>query len=104
LSSILIWIVIFNHKAESPTYILAVTEIAVWLFTQKNNRLNLIFLIFAFIFTELSSTDFFPLFIKRDLFMPYAIKALPCIIIWSKITYDILVYKKLADSKLSAEA
>ena len=101
LSSILIWVVIFNHKAESPTYILAVAGIAVWFFTQKTNSINLVLLIFTFIFTELSSTDIFPLFIKKEIFMPYTIKALPCVLIWSKITYDILFYKKLEDVKPS---
>ncbi|MGZ4156599.1 MAG: glycosyltransferase family 87 protein, partial [Bacteroidia bacterium] len=57
LSSILIWIIIFNHKAESPTFVIAVSGIAIWFFSQKMKTENLILLILAFILTVLSPTD-----------------------------------------------
>ena len=41
LSSTLIWVVIFNHKAESPTFIIAMAGAAIWFFSTKQNWLNI---------------------------------------------------------------
>jgi hypothetical protein len=88
LSSVLIWVVIFNHKAESPTFIIAVTGVATWFFSQEMKKENLTLLFIAFIFTSLSPTDIFPRFIKDQFFLPYLIKVVPCILIWLKIIYE----------------
>ncbi len=94
LASILVWVVIFNHKAESPTFIIAVTGIAVWYFAQphKHKIFNTSLLIFAIVFTVLSPTDIFPKVLRENLVIPYVLKALPCIFIWFKIIYDLLTY------------
>lgn len=94
LASILIWVVIFNHKAESPTYVIAISGVAIWYFAQKRKIENLALLIFAFIFTSLSPTDLFPKFLRDSLVIPYVLKAVPCIFIWFKLSYD-LIFKKL---------
>jgi hypothetical protein len=89
LASILIWVVIFNHKAESPAFIIAVSGIAIW-FSQSNKKLNTMLLIIAFLFTILSPTDIYPKFIREQFFLPYSIKVVPCIIIWVKILFELL--------------
>lgn len=93
LSSILIWIVIFNHKAESPSFIIAMTGVAMWYFSSLRTNLNLAFVVMAFVFTSLSPTDVFPKFIQHAYFDPFAIKAVPCILIWITITYNLLFSK-----------
>ncbi len=93
LSSILIWIVIFNHKAESPSFIIAISGIIIWFFSQKIKIANIVLLVIAFIFTVLSSTDIFPKSIRVNYIIPYALKALPCILIWIKIIFDLIFYK-----------
>jgi hypothetical protein len=40
LASLLIWIVIFNHRGESPTYIIALTGVGIWYFSQTPNLVN----------------------------------------------------------------
>ncbi|TDE13169.1 glycosyltransferase family 87 protein [Dyadobacter psychrotolerans] len=90
LASILIWVVIFNHRAESPTFIIAISGVALWYFSQFQKRENLVLLILALIFTGLSSTDLFPKFIRNQWIFPYVIKAVPCILIWIKILYDMM--------------
>ncbi len=93
LASILIWVVIFNHKAESPTFIIAISGVAVWFFSQKIKTENLVLLIVAFVFTCLSSTDVFPKTMRHEYVVPYVLKAVPCILIWVKITYELIFYK-----------
>ncbi len=90
LASLLIWVVIFNHKAESPTFVIAMAGASIWFVVSEKNRLNIALFILAFLFTSLSPTDIFPRFIRNDFIKPYAIKALPCVLIWIKINYDMI--------------
>lgn len=94
LASTLIWIIIFNHKAESPTFIIAMTGACIWYFSSPPSRINLYLFIFAFILTSLSPTDIFPKIIRDTFVKPYALKALPCILIWIKIIYDMITFNK----------
>lgn len=80
--SFLIWFVIFNHKAESPTYIIAMTGVGLWFISSEKRKWEWALVIFALLITSLSSTDLFPRIIREDYIKPFALKALPCIIIW----------------------
>ncbi|MCY7409525.1 MAG: DUF2029 domain-containing protein [Chitinophagales bacterium] len=91
LSSILIWVIIFNHKAESATFIIAVCGIAIWYFMQQRTTLNFILLLLAFIFTMLSPTDLFPPVVRNSFMVPYTMKVFPCILIWLKIIWEMMV-------------
>ena len=93
LASVLLWIVIFNHKAESPTYIIAMTGVALWFIEGEKSPINIILLVLALVLTSLSSTDIFPTYLRTDFIQPYAIKAFPCILIWMKIIYDMMLIK-----------
>ena len=94
LSSILIWIVIFNHKAESPTFVIAITGVSIWFSYQKVKTENVILVITALILTVLSPTDIFPRSIRNNYVVPYVLKAVPCILIWLKITLDLIFYRR----------
>ena len=91
LSSILIWVVIFNHKAESPTFIIAMTGVALWFIKSEKNMLNIILFAIAILLTSLSPTDIFPKYLREEFVKPYVLKAFPCILIWFKIIYDMIV-------------
>ncbi|GHA75475.1 glycosyltransferase family 87 protein [Pontibacter akesuensis] len=93
LTSILIWVVIFNHKAESPTFIIAMTGVALWYMRSERTILNVALFVAAFVFTGLAATDVFPKFIRDGFFEPYVIKAVPCILIWAKVIYEMMVLK-----------
>lgn len=91
LASLLLWIVIFNHKGESPTYIIAMAGVAIWYFSQPANKANRILLWLALIFTSFSSTDLItPGWINDSFVEPYSIKAVFCSIIWFKLIFDLL--------------
>jgi hypothetical protein len=92
LANVLIWVVIFNHKAESSTYIIAMGGIALWYFGQAKSRGNFMLLMVAFVFTCLSPTDLFPRAWGERFFDPYKIKAVPCILIWLKITHELVTW------------
>lgn len=88
--NILIWVIIFNHKAESATFIIAACGIALWYFSGERNYFSLALLILAFIFTCLSPTDLFPPAIRTNIFVPYTVKVVPCIVIWVIIIYELI--------------
>ena len=90
LSSILIWVVIFNHRAESPTFIVALTGVSIWYFSLYPSKINLILFVAAFIFTGLAATDVFPAFVRNEWFKPYVVKAVPCILVWARIFYQMM--------------
>jgi len=92
LAFALIGVVIFSSSAESPTYIIAVTGVGIWFILQnKTQPLVLILLVFTLFLTSLSSTDFFPEFIKLNFVRPYALKALPCFLVWLVLSYQLLL-------------
>lgn len=90
LASILLYLVLFSSGSESSTYILAFVGVGIWFVTtpSQSSRLNLALLLFVFLFSSLSSTDLFPPFLREKLFRPYALKAIPCAVIWFKVIYE----------------
>ncbi len=102
LASILLWVVLFNHRAESPTFVIAVSGVAIWFFGQTQNIFNLVLILIALVFTILAPTDIFPAHIRNDIFVPYAVKVVPCFFIWLKLIYDMLKVDFLLDSELKS--
>lgn len=88
LASVLIWVVLFNHKSESPTFIIAIAGVAIWYFSQPKSTVNLILLISTVLFTQLAPTDLYPRVIRETYFIPYVIKVFPVILVWFKVIYD----------------
>ncbi len=93
MATVLIWVVVFNHKAESPTFVIAMGGVGIWYFSQHSNLLDRCLILLAFVFTSLSPTDVFPSFLRESLVYPYVLKAAFCIFIWMKLTYELLTKK-----------
>ena len=82
LASVLMWVVIFNHKAESPTFVLAVAGAAVWLAARPRISWRMVLMGMVVVFTSLSTTDLFPAVVRREFFEPYAVKVVPIVVVW----------------------
>ncbi|MGL4519986.1 MAG: glycosyltransferase family 87 protein [Phocaeicola sp.] len=91
LSSVLLFVVLFSTGSESSSYIIALLGVAIWYVTApwKRSKWDVALMIFAFILTSMSPSDLFPVIIRRTFVQPYALKALPCVLIWFKICYEI---------------
>jgi hypothetical protein len=94
LSSILCWVVIFNHKAEPATFVIAMAGVALWFINSEKSWVNIILFITVLFFTSIAQTDIFPKEIRDDYLRPYRLKAVPCILVWFKIIYDLLAMKE----------
>jgi hypothetical protein len=93
LAMILLWMIVFNHKAESPTFIIAMAGAAIWYFSSGlSARARGVLILLALVFTSLSATDVFPNFIQNNFFDPFSVKAIPCIVIYFTVLYE-LVFK-----------
>lgn len=93
LASVLLWVIIFNHKAESPTFVIAISGVALWFFSQKRELWKTVLVVLAFIFTSLSPTDLFPYVVRKEWVEPFVLKAVPCIAIWGVIIYEMMFRK-----------
>lgn len=95
LAHTLIWVIIFNHKAESSTFIIAVSGVAIWFFVFYPAALwQKIILGLVFVFTCLSPTDLFPPSVRLGIMKPYVVKVVPCIIVWIVVLCGMMVYKR----------
>lgn len=90
LASTLLFVVLFSTGSESSTYIIALTGAAVWYVSSpwKRTRADVALMVFAFILTSMSPSDLFPAYIRKHWVQPYALKALPCVLIWLKLVYE----------------
>jgi hypothetical protein len=91
LASSLLFIVLYSSGSESPTFIIAVTGVAIWFFAKESHsRLDLLLLWLVIIFTSLVVTDLFPRTFRREVVIRYALKALPCLLVWIRIQGELL--------------
>ena len=82
VAALLVWMVIFNHKAEPNTFVIAVAGVAVWYLARPNTRLRNSLALLVFVLTCLSTTTIFPTVLRRSLIQPYSLRVLPCLLVW----------------------
>jgi hypothetical protein len=90
LASILLWVVIFNHKAESPTFVIAMCGVAIWYITSGRSHWETALLVVTFILVSLSPTDVFPRLWREQIVQPFVLKAVPCIAVWVLLTFRMI--------------
>jgi len=100
LISLLIWMVVFNHMAESATYIIAVVPIAAWLaYVDRINALEWGLGILVLLFTVLGPTDIYPLYWRKLIVETYQLKAFPCIAFWMYLLVQSVYNSSLLEAK-----
>jgi hypothetical protein len=82
LASLLMFCVLFNHKAESPTFVVAAAGVALWFVLVERARMAWTAFALFVVFTVLSPTDIMPEVIQEGFFEPYKVKTLPVLLIW----------------------
>ena len=92
LASVLIFTVIYSTGSEPPTYIIAFIGVALWFMVLPRpvTGFEWFLLIFALLVTSFSNSDIIPKYIRVNFILPYALIALPCLLIWLKIIYEML--------------
>jgi len=93
-SSLIVWMVIFNHMAESATFIISV--LGVFYFFASKNSLGFaeLFLgLIVFAFTILGPTDIYPFEIREWIVKDLQLKVFPCIAMWVYMFSESLLIK-----------
>ncbi len=83
LASVLMFCVLFNHKAESPTFIIATAGVVIWFLNVERNALTWAAFAVFLIGTTLSSSDVMPEALQEGFFEPYRIKTVPVLLVWA---------------------
>jgi hypothetical protein len=82
LASVLMFSVLFNHKAESPTFVIAAAGVAIWFAVSERSRSTWSLLVFFLVGTVFASSEVIPHRIQERVFEPYHIKTLPVLAVW----------------------
>jgi hypothetical protein len=92
LASILLFVVLFSSGSESPTYIIAMPGVAIWLVLQKRpyGKVVVFLLVFALLLTSFSPTDMMPR-AARTFIRDHSLKALPCLLVWLALVYQVII-------------
>lgn len=92
LASVLMFVVLFSTGSESSSYIIAFVGIVVWYTAVpwKRTGWDIALMVFAFILSSLSPSDLFPAYLRREWVQPYALKALPVVMIWLQLCFEML--------------
>jgi hypothetical protein len=90
LSSLLVFMVIFNHQSESPSFVIAVTGIAIWFVTTPRSWWHTSLMVLTLVVVSLSSTDITPRSWQQHFFVHYRLKTVPCTLAWLTMQWELL--------------
>jgi len=101
LISILVWMVIFNHMAESATFVIAVVPIGLW-FALRDKILTVEWVmgVLLLLFTILGPSDIYPPTARKLIVETYQLKVFPCILFWLYMIYHSFFLMRF-DAKVS---
>lgn len=90
LSLALLFVVLFSTGTESSGYIIAMCGVGIWYVAApwKRSKWDMGVVIFVFIFTSMSPSDLFPAYVKDNFMQPYALKALPCVVVFFQLIIE----------------
>lgn len=92
LASVLLFTVLFSTGSESSSYIIALSGVCVWYFAApwQRGKADIWLLVFVFLLSSMGSSDLYPRTIKREYIQAYSLKALPCLIVWLKLCWEMM--------------
>ncbi|MEO7038898.1 MAG: glycosyltransferase family 87 protein [Gemmatimonadaceae bacterium] len=93
LAVLLVYMVIFNHQSESPSFVIAVTGIAIWFVSTPRSWWHTTVMVLTILVVSISSTDITPKSWQRDFFVHYRLKTIPCTIAWLTMMWELLTFR-----------
>ncbi len=93
LCALLVYMVIFNHQSESPSFVIAVTGIAIWFVTTPRTWWHTTVMVLTILVVSISSTDITPKSWQRDFFVHYRLKTIPCTLAWLTMIWELFTFR-----------
>jgi Glycosyltransferase family 87 len=90
LCSVLLYVVLFNHRAEAPSYVIAMTGIGLWYAGDRPTRVRTALVIIAVLVVSVASSQLVPHAIRRGVVERYAFKTAPVLLIWLVMQWELL--------------
>ncbi len=96
VASALMCIILFSTGSENSGYVIAMTGVGLWYVAAPGERskLDVGLLIFAIFLVGFGTSDLMPKVFRKGLVRPYSLKALPVLLIWLRLTWQMLTYRK----------
>ena len=100
LALVLMFVNIFSTGAENSSYIISMLGVAIWFIAVpwKRTPLDIGLLVFCFVLTSLSCTDLFPGDIRTYWIRAFSLKALPVVLIWLKLVWEMCTRDYASDN------
>ena len=91
LASTLMFVVLFSTGSENSGYITPVIGVVIWYTAApwKRSNCDIALMVYVFFFCTMAHSDLMPSFIRDEWMRPYGLKALPVVIVWFKLCYEI---------------
>ncbi len=92
LAHVLLFVVLFSTGSEASGYIILMTGIALWYINSPSPFIRYKKYLFYATLTivAISTTELVPPLIRHTVIAPYAVKAMPCILVWLTVCYEML--------------
>jgi len=89
LASVLMFCVLFNHKSESPSFVIALAGVGIWFALSERRIFDWVVLAIVFVGTVLAASDAMPEALQQRYFEPYRLKTLPVLLVWILAQLDL---------------
>jgi hypothetical protein len=88
-----LWVILFNHAAESPTYVIGIPGVVLFYIVNRKQLApwSKILIVLVFIFCIMAPTDIYPPALRHNFFEPYLIKVIPCVLVWVVLQIQLLL-------------
>ena len=93
LCALLAYMVIFNHQSESPSFVIAVTGIAIWFVITPRTWWHTAVMVLTILIVSVSSTDITPRSWQQNFFVHYRLKTIPCALAWLTMMWELLTFR-----------
>lgn len=94
LCSLLLFSVLFNHRAETPSYVIALAGIGIWFAAGPRSRLHVAALVLALLLATVGTSDLTPKAVREEFLEPWRIKVVPLIIAWIVMQVELLKFRR----------
>ncbi|OJV15232.1 MAG: hypothetical protein BGO21_29970 [Dyadobacter sp. 50-39] len=90
-----LWVILFNHAAESPTYVIAIPGVVLFHIVNRKQLApwSKTLIVLVFVFCILAPTDIYPPALRHNFFEPYLIKVIPCVLVWVVLQIQLLLHQ-----------
>jgi len=104
LCSVLVYVVLFNHQSETATFVIAFTGITVWYVSSERTPWRTGIMALTLLMMVLHDVEIVPLWVKDQIFVPYRLKGIPCVLAWFVMQGELLVTALRSESAGSPRA